>query len=59
MNKEVRELFESIIAILNQYNNVPMETKRLMRVVILQMVEKQADELISLEYRENKDAESI
>lgn len=59
MNKEVRELFESIIAILNQYNNVPMETKRLMLVVILQMVEKQADELISLEYRENKDAESI
>lgn len=62
MNKDVRGLFEEIIDVLNRYD-VLMETKRLILVVVLQMIEKKADEAINNEYSamnmEAENAESI
>ena len=62
MNKDVRGLFEEIIGVLNKYD-VLMETKRLILVVVLQMIEKRADEAINNEYSamnmESENAESI
>lgn len=62
MNKDVRGLFEEIIGVLNKYD-VLIETKRLILVVVLQMIEKKADEAINNEYSamdmEAENAESI
>lgn len=60
-NSDLRHFFEDIIALVNNYANVPIEAKRLALFAALQIVEREANETIMLErdFKEAKDAESI
>ncbi len=59
MNKEIRQLQDDLISLLNG-SNVPIECKRLILANTLTLVEKEADKAIvgELIVKENGDAES-
>lgn len=57
MNKKIRAFFESLISLVNEDAEIPIEMKRLILFIVLQMVEKKADEAIVSE--EISNAESI
>lgn len=46
MNKKVRDFFEGLISFVNADADIPIEMKRLMIFIVLQMVEKKADEAV-------------
>lgn len=58
MNKKIRAFFEQIIALVNAFDDVPIEAKRMALFITLQLVERQSNEAIELEQEENN-AESI
>lgn len=58
MNKKIRAFFEQIIALVNAFDDVPIEAKRMALFIALQLVERQSNEAIELEQEENN-AESI
>lgn len=53
MNEQIRELEEKLIDMLNQYNLVPIEAKRLIIKDIYFMTEQKANEIIIEERRQN------
>lgn len=57
MNKKIRDFFENLISLVNEDAEIPIEMKRLMLFIVLQMVEKKADEAVLTE--EIGNAESI
>lgn len=57
-NTELRQFFEEIINVVNSHVDIPIEAKRLALFSALQLVERQANEIILLE-KEAMDAESI
>lgn len=58
MNRKIRAFFEKIIALVNAFDDVPIEAKRMALFIALQLVERQSNEAIELE-QEEKNAESI
>lgn len=50
MNKRIREFFDGIVNFINSYDDIPIETKRLVMFIVLGIVEKKADEVINNEY---------
>ena len=69
MNLEIRKLFEQLSDVLNN-NKSPMEAKRLVLFILLEITEKKADNLVNQELsemledkiksdKEGEDAESI
>lgn len=58
MNRKIRAFFEKIIALVNAFDDVPIEAKRMALFIALQLVERQSNEAIELE-QEGENAESI
>lgn len=62
MNYKIRLLQDTIIDVVNQFNDVPLEAKRLVLESIMHIVEKAADKAIFTESDVNtevQDAEDI
>lgn len=59
MNNKIREFFEKLIALINEDLDVPIEAKRLVLYIALQLVEKQANEAIDIESKEDDNAKGI
>lgn len=51
-NREVRAFFEEIINLVNSFEDIPIEVKRLALFSAFQIVERQANEVIQMEQRE-------
>lgn len=58
MNTRIREFFERLILLINEFSDVPIEAKRLALYVTFDIVEKQSNEAIEIE-KEESNAESI
>lgn len=67
-NREVRAFFEEIINLVNSFEDIPIEVKRLALFSAFQIVERQANEVIQMEQRdalekikqkEEEDAENV
>lgn len=59
MNKKIRDFFEKLIALINEDLDLPIEAKRLVLYIALELVEKQANEAIEIESKEDADAKGI
>ena len=59
MNKRIRDFFEKLIALVNEDLDLPIEAKRLVLYIALELVEKQANEAIEIESKEDADAKGI
>lgn len=59
MNKRIRDFFEKLIALINEDLDLPIEAKRLVLYIALELVEKQANEAIEIESKEDADAKGI
>lgn len=59
MNNKIRQFFEKLIALINEDLDVPIEAKRLVLYIALQLVEKQANEAIDIESKEDDNAKGI
>ena len=53
-NSEMRQFFEDLISVSNAHDNVPIECKRLAIFSTLQLVERQANEAIAMEQKEEQ-----
>ena len=53
-NSEMRQFFEDLISVINAHDNVPIEAKRLALFSALQLVERQANEAIDMEQKEEQ-----
>lgn len=51
-NRELRSFFEEILNLINCFENIPIEAKRLVLFTVFQIVERQANEAIAIEQRE-------
>ncbi len=51
-NSEIRGFFEEIIGVVNAHTEIPIEAKRLVLFSTLQLVEREANEAILLEQKE-------
>ena len=51
-NREVRAFFEEIINLVNSFEDIPIEVKRLALFSAFQIVERQANEVIQMEQRD-------
>ena len=52
-NSELRAFFEEIFNLVNSFETIPIEAKRLALFSAFQLVERQANEAIEMERREN------
>ncbi len=58
-NTELRAFFEEIIRVVNKHTEIPIEAKRLVLFSSLQLVEREANEAILLEQKEEPCKKSI
>lgn len=59
MDLKIRSFLEEIIALINKYNDIPLEARRLALESATHLVEKASDQAIASQSMEGRDAESV